>query len=89
VKQIRQSEDRWALVFGYENKTDGARRHFIICEADFGPALFRTRAAARYYASKYFGHNKDQSNLRAEPHVSKPPSAVRVRVTIEEIARKP
>ncbi len=48
---------------------------------------FLTRKAAREWAEKHFGYIKGRKDLRIEPHCWRMPRPVRVKVTVEEVAR--
>lgn len=69
---------RWALQWHSKNRLDGERKHLIF--EDGIPALFKTREAARMFASKKYGYIKARPDLRAEPHGWRFPQPVKVTV---------
>jgi hypothetical protein len=80
VIHVRQ---KWAIRHESDNKLDG-RRVWLACSHGGLPILFGTRAEARAYIGKVFGHHK-RPDLQREPFGWKMPRAVRVAVSVTEV----
>ena len=70
----------WAAEWYSRNRLDGVTRNII--NANYVPALFRTRRQCRQFIEEKYGYIKSRRDLRAEPHGWRMPTAIKVKVEI-------
>jgi hypothetical protein len=84
----RATIQRWGALWHSVNKLDGHSRYFIRRASDNEIALFRTRNAAREWIKLNYGYILQRPDLRREPHGWKYPKAVKVKITLAEVANE-
>jgi hypothetical protein len=88
MSMIERKDERtaWAARWYSKSELNGVHQYLMLGAVD-SLRLFHTRRACREWIKRDNGYIAKRKDLRTEPHGWRVPTAVRVKVTIEEAAR--